>query len=78
MLAWQTSRFTELAVDPSTRRPSTTSTWCRSGPSRWSRSPSTASSARPATRAGWRCGSREWSATATTGPRPRQTRSRRC
>ena len=39
MLAWQTERFTELAVDPP---PSTTTTSSRSGPSRSSRSPSTA------------------------------------
>ena len=46
MLAWQTERFTELAVDPATVRDTTSS---RCGRSRSSRSPSTASSAPPAT-----------------------------
>ena len=72
MLAWQTERFTEL--DDRARRP-TSST---SGPSRSSRSPSTACSAPPATPAGWRCASRGWSATATTRPPTRPTRSRPC
>ena len=40
MLAWQTERFTELAVDP---RPSATTRSSTSAPSRSSRSPSTAS-----------------------------------
>ena len=73
MLAWQTERFTELAVDPTRSRTATSST-C--GPSRWSRSPSTACSARAATPAASRCASPGSSATATTSRPPRPTRSR--
>ena len=49
MLAWQTERFTELAVSPTRSATTTSST---SAPSRSSRSPSTASSGPPATPAG--------------------------
>ena len=76
MLAWQTERFGELAVDPAdveAGRSGHSGGSFRCAPSRSSRSPSTASSARPATRAAWRCASPGCCATATTSRSPRST-----
>ncbi len=71
MLAWQTERFTELALEPADDPRPLRRRAC--GPSRSSRSPSTASSAPPATPAAWRCASPASSATATTRPPQRPT-----
>ena len=73
VLAWQTARFTELADGPTDGYDGPAA-----GQSRWSRSPSTAFRAPRATRAGWRCGSPGWCATATTRGPPRRTPLTRC